>query len=89
MRCCFGQIIAFDIRPHEQPELPLCQEHSADAAHQINDKGQNPTAALELVMMFANELLALCPWLTLVGQSWQSNFLRDEVHKVISMSNRH
>jgi hypothetical protein len=52
-------------------------ELSADAAHAINDKGQNPGAALEVVLMFQSELLALCPWLELVGNTLEAGLLRE------------
>lgn len=52
-------------------------ELSADAAHAINDKGQNPGAALEVVLMFQRELLALCPWLELVGNTLDAGLLRE------------
>lgn len=40
----------------------------ADAAHAINDKGQNPESAKEVIELFADELRALCPWYELIGQ---------------------
>jgi hypothetical protein len=52
-------------------------ELSADASHAINDKGQNPGAALEVVLMFQRELLALCPWLELVGNTFEADQLRE------------
>jgi hypothetical protein len=52
-------------------------ELSADAAHAINDKGQNPGAALEVVLMFQRELLSLCPWLELVGNTLDAGLLRE------------
>ncbi len=52
-------------------------ELSADAAHAINDKGQNPGAALEVVLMFQRELLSLCPWLELVGNTFEADHLRE------------
>ena len=52
-------------------------ELSADAAHSINDKGQSPGAALEVVLMFQSELLALCPWLELVGNMLEAGLLRE------------
>jgi hypothetical protein len=68
---------------HERMEFRHVLELSADAAHAINDKGQNPAAALEVVMMFASELLALCPWLTVIDQTWQSDLLRNKVHGIV------
>lgn len=52
-------------------------ELSADAAHAINDKGQNPGAALEVVLMFQRELLALCDWLETVGNPLEARLLRE------------
>jgi hypothetical protein len=52
-------------------------ELSADAAHAINDKGQNPDAALEVVLMFHRELLALCYWLEIVGNPLEAGLLRE------------
>ena len=52
-------------------------ELSADAAHVINDKGQNPGAALEVMLMFKHELLSLCPWLELVGNTLEAGLLRE------------
>ena len=52
-------------------------ELSADAAHAINDKGQNPGAALDVVLMFQRELLSLCPWLELVGNTVDAGLLRE------------
>lgn len=62
---------------HERMEFRHTFELSADAAHAINDKGQNPGAALEVVVLFHRELLALCPWLELVGNTLEARLLRD------------
>jgi len=40
-------------------------------------------AALEVVKMFANELLALCPWLEIVGDTIDAEQLRNGVMGVI------
>jgi hypothetical protein len=61
---------------HERTEFRQTLELSADTAHAINDKGQNPAAVLEVVQMFAIELLALCPWLELVGHKQDAKILR-------------
>ena len=60
---------------HERMEFRHAFELSADAAHAINDKGQSPGAALEVVLMFQSELLALCPWLELVGNTLEAGLL--------------
>lgn len=62
---------------HERMEFRLAFELSADAAHALNDKGQNPIAALEVVLMFQRELLALCVWLETVGNSLEADLLRE------------
>jgi len=67
----------------ERSEFRHNLELTADAAHQINDKGQNRAAALEVVKMFANELLALCPWLEIVGDTIDAEQLRNGVMGVM------
>lgn len=52
---------------------------SADAAHAINDDGQNPEAVLEVVWMLQHELLALCPWLELAGNKQAADSLREAI----------
>jgi hypothetical protein len=62
---------------HERMEFRHAFELSVDAAHTINDKGQSPGAALEVVLLFQSELLALCPWLELVGNTLEAGLLRE------------
>jgi hypothetical protein len=69
---------------HERMEFRHALELNADAAHAINDKGQNRAAALEVVMMFANELLALCPWLERMGHEGNAKWLRQGVTEAIT-----
>lgn len=52
-------------------------ETAADAAHAANDKGQNPDAVLVLVHLYKRELLALCPWLEVVGNKREADDLRE------------
>lgn len=52
-------------------------EQCADTAHRINETGQNPTAALEVVHRFRTELLALCPWLEKTGNPQGAELLRE------------
>jgi hypothetical protein len=63
----------------ERLEFEHAFNESADAAHALNDGGQNPVAALEVVNMFQRELLALCPWLELVGNAQAAQSLREAV----------
>ena len=60
-----------ELQKFTQERKAFCHtfEQAADAAHVINDKGQNFGVALTVVRLFANELLALCPWLEQVGQA--------------------
>lgn len=67
----------------ERKEFRQFLEHSADAAHQINDKGQNPQAVREVIELFASELLALCPWLEAVGYQAAAQRLRERVAVVM------
>jgi hypothetical protein len=68
----------------ERMEFRHVLETSADAAHAINDKGQNPGAALEVVQMFARELLALCPWLELAGRESDARELGNRVSAILT-----
>lgn len=52
-------------------------ERRADHAHSINETGQNPAAALEVVCLFRAELLALCPWLEKTGNPQGAEMLRE------------
>jgi hypothetical protein len=58
-------------------------EHSADDAHQLNDKGQNSQTVREVIELFANELLALCPWLEVVGYQATAKQLREGVDSAL------
>lgn len=60
----------------ERTDFRQAFEQAADEAHAINDKGQNPTAALSVVQMFHDELIALCPWLEQVGETSGATALR-------------
>jgi hypothetical protein len=60
-------------------EFEQAFNESADAAHAINASGLNPGAALEVTFMFRSELLALCPWLELVGNAQAEDMLREAV----------
>ena len=66
----------------ERVEFRHALEMGADAAHAANDKGQNPQAVLDVVRLFSNELLALCPWFEAVGDYCAAELLRDNVHKM-------
>lgn len=45
---------------------------------------QNPAAALDVVVMFANELLALCTWLEVVGCDADAHLLRKHTYEAIA-----
>ena len=82
----FGLSDALDLARFrsERMEFRHRLESSADAAHAINDKGQNPGAALEVVEMFARELLALCPWLELAGRGADARELGNRASAVLT-----
>lgn len=60
-------------------------EQRADVAHSINDKGQNPDAALQVVQMFAQELLALSLWLEQIGESADAVCLCEAVSEAMTL----
>lgn len=62
---------------HERMEFKHEFELSADTAHTMTKNGPTPGAALEVVLMFQRELLSLCPWLELVGNTLNAGLLRD------------
>lgn len=41
-----------------------------------NDKGQHPKVALDVILEFRNELLALCPWFERIGLPADAERLR-------------
>lgn len=51
-------------------------EQTADHAHACNDKGQHPDLALDVVLEFRDELLALCPWFERIGLPADAERLR-------------
>lgn len=55
---------------------------SADAAHAVNSKGENPAFVLELVQMFAAELKALAPWLEQAGKPQEAAMLLEAAESI-------
>lgn len=66
---------------HERNSFLSEFELSADTAHQMNDKGQRPDAAIAVVDMFAAELISLCPWLEKVGLAYGAVALKATLMK--------
>lgn len=57
-------------------------ELSADTAHQMNDRGQRPDVVLDVIDMFAAELIALCPWLERVGLRYGAATLKNNLSAI-------
>lgn len=55
---------------------------SADAAHAVNSKGENPAFVLELVQMFVAELKALAPWLEQAGKPQEAAMLLESAQGI-------
>ena len=67
-----------DLTAFRSERMKYCHhfEQTADNAHACNEKGQHPDLALDVVLGFRDELLALCPWFERIGMPADAERLR-------------
>lgn len=73
-----GKLVGLDLAKFRSERRAFLAEFNrcADTAHGLNGKGEDPGAVLEVLGMFRSELLALCPWLELAGQTIGADALK-------------
>lgn len=71
-----------DLFKHERQAFSDEFKMSADAAHAVNSKGENPAFILELVQMFTAELKALVSWLEKAGKPQEAAMLLEAAQSI-------